>query len=271
MVPAHRQSAFSVRLDWGLEGADAILPGADVAIIVDVLSFTTTVTVAVEAGIRVWPYRWDDESARTFATRHRAVLAVGRARARPGQISLSPVTISATHGVARLVLPSPNGSTIAARLAGGEAGSPGSASQVRVFAASLRNAAALARHIAGLTGVVSGGSRLSRTGAPVVAIIAAGEHWPGGGLRPAIEDLWGAGAVIAGLQDLGRAGISPEAQSAADAYRGVLRTLPQALLTCASGQELTDQGYRGDVEIAAAVGASEVVPQLDDDGAFRPG
>ncbi|WP_260850992.1 hypothetical protein [Rhodococcus sp. WB9] len=37
------------------------------------------------------------------------------------------------------------------------------------------------------------------TSTSVVSVIAAGEKWPGGELRPAIEDLWGAGAVLSAL------------------------------------------------------------------------
>jgi 2-phosphosulfolactate phosphatase len=243
------QRGFAVRMDWGLEGADAVLTGTDVAVVVDVLSFTTTLTVAVEAGITVWPYRWDDRSAMTFAARRRAVLAVGRKAARPGQVSLSPATIAGAVGVTRLVLPSPNGSTISARLA---------ASGVEVLAASLRNAAAVARWI-------------GRPGPPeqeqeqVVAVIAAGERWAQGGLRPAVEDLWGAGALIAHLQELGWTGLSPEARAAADAYRGARSALPELMMTCASGQELVDLGFGDDVRVAAAVGASDAVPRLDGD------
>ena len=44
----------------------------DVAIVavVDVLSFTTALTVAIDNGIEVFPFRWRDERAEEFAARH---------------------------------------------------------------------------------------------------------------------------------------------------------------------------------------------------------
>ncbi len=170
---AHRQVSASVRYDWGLTGATAIGESADVAVVVDVLSFTTTVTVALDAGIAVLPFRWGDHvAAERYARQHDAALAVGRARAAAGQISLSPASIRHAPPPARLVLPSPNGSTIAYELAD-RAGT--------CLAASLRNAAAVAtwiteRHDPAIT---------------TAAVIAAGERWPDGSLRPAVEDLWG--------------------------------------------------------------------------------
>ena len=55
---AHAQAAYPVRFEWGPTGADAIADGAACAVVVDVLSFTTTVTVAVERGIAVHPFAW---------------------------------------------------------------------------------------------------------------------------------------------------------------------------------------------------------------------
>ena len=73
---------------------------------VDVLSFTTTLTVAVERGIRVLPIRFGSTEAAREARRHRATLAVGRSQvAGPGQVSLSPGTVLRSEGIERLVLP----------------------------------------------------------------------------------------------------------------------------------------------------------------------
>jgi 2-phosphosulfolactate phosphatase len=222
-----------VRFEWGPTGAAAV--AAPVTVVVDVLSFTTTLSVAVERGMTVYPFRWKDERAASYAEERDAVLARGRSE-RAG-VSLSPVSVRAAQGVERLVLPSPNGSTISLGLA--EAGST-------VVGASLRNAAAVARWVH-----ARGGD---------VAVVAAGERWPDGSLRPAVEDLWGAGAVIAGLVDLGATGLSTEARVAEQAYRAA--RLPDDLAACASGRELVDLGFPDDVAVAAELDASEVVPVL---------
>jgi 2-phosphosulfolactate phosphatase len=46
----HSQSSYQVRFDWGIEGARTVAADADVIVIVDVLSFCTTVDVAVAGG-----------------------------------------------------------------------------------------------------------------------------------------------------------------------------------------------------------------------------
>jgi 2-phosphosulfolactate phosphatase len=171
------------------------------------------------------------------------VLAVGRrAGLEAGALSLSPRSFEddvAVADVDRVVLPSPNGSSIAFGLA--DAG-------VTVLGASLRNAAAVARHLDAGTGRV--------------VVIAAGERWPDGSLRPAVEDLWGAGAVLSALT---RGSRSPEAVAAVAAYDVVRGRLADALTTCASGQELVDDGWGGDVEVAAGGDVSTVVPVLRGD------
>ena len=98
-----------------------------------------------------------------------------------------------------------------------------------------------------------------------MAVVAAGERWAGGGLRPAVEDAWGAGAVIDHLTRAGWAGLSPEAVGARAAWRAAAGDIRNGLLSCASGQELIGAGYRGDVDIAAEVGTSRCVPVLRGD------
>lgn len=54
---AHEQRTYGVRFDWGPTGAQAVSPGCELAIVIDVLSFTTTLSVALDAGITVLPYQ----------------------------------------------------------------------------------------------------------------------------------------------------------------------------------------------------------------------
>ena len=82
-----------------------------------------------------------------------------------------------------------------------------------------------------------------------------------------MEDLWGAGAVLSALAALGRADFSPEAQAARAAYDGLEGDVAAALHACASGRELDAIGFGDDVDVAAEVDASTVVPVLRD-GAF---
>ena len=77
MNPAHRQAAHRFRLDWGPTGAQAVAAGAEVAVVVDVLSFTTTLTVAVERGITVLPFAWRDERAPAYAAARSSLHANG--------------------------------------------------------------------------------------------------------------------------------------------------------------------------------------------------
>ncbi|WP_285474745.1 2-phosphosulfolactate phosphatase [Actinoplanes sp. NBRC 101535] len=238
-----RQTEHLTRFEWGPTGAAAVASGAAYVAVIDVLSFTTALTVAAEHDIAVLPYRWRDATAATTAAAHDADLAVGRSQAGPDDISLSPPTIpqvASRRTVHRLVLPSPNGSTVSALLA--ESGAT-------VVGVSLRNATAAAAWV-----------RAQAAGRPI-AVVAAGERWPDGSLRPAIEDLWGAGAFLNALPP---DGLSPEAGVAVAAYRAVADTLGTALAASASGRELTTKGFTADVTIAAQLDATTAVPVLHD-------
>ena len=229
------QDGFSARFEWGPAGAQALAAGVDVLVIVDVLSFTTAVEVAVARGARVYPYQHRDDSAATFARSIGATLAVGRRRVSiEAPYSLSPVSLAAIPANTRLVLPSPNGSAISVLAA--ELGRP-------ILAGCLRNAAAVAA--------------AARARGDVIGIIASGERWDDGGLRPAYEDLVGAGAIIDGLP---LDGWSPEAQAAVSAFRAARDHLQDGLLNCASGRELVALGYARDVQIASELNVSGTVP-----------
>ena len=247
MNPAHRQLDHPVRFEWGPTGSAAIAEGVDVAVVVDVLSFTTTLCVAIERGMTVLPYRWKDERAAAYAEERAATLAVGRLEGRalpPSEaVSLSSAAMSQVSGVSRIVLPSPNGSSISFGLAD---------SGATVVGACLRNRTAVARWLPAHGGTV--------------AVVAAGERWPDGSLRPAVEDLWGAGAVLALLP---RDDLSPEARLAADAFLAVEASLVDAVHGCASGLELAAAGFADDVAVAAELDVSAVVPVLVE-GEFRP-
>ena len=86
-MPAHRQADYSLRADWGLSGARAISVGCDVAVVVDVLSFTTTLTVAADRRVTVFPFPWRDDRAAAFATERQADFGCWpvRGAARSGQ------------------------------------------------------------------------------------------------------------------------------------------------------------------------------------------
>ncbi len=227
-----RQSGSAVRFGWGASGLAAVGPGSDAIVIVDVLSFATAVDVALGHGIAVVPSRWRDARAAEIAAEHDAILAGSRG----GEVSLSPTALARLSGVARIVLPSPNGSTLAAAA---------NALGADVYVACLRNAHEVARAIGD---------------AAPTAVIAAGELWPDGSLRPALEDLLGAGAVIDGLG--GRR--SPEAAAAAHAFAAQRGRAAELVWDCASGRELREIGYDGDVRIAGEFAASTIVPRLAD-------
>ncbi|MGW2559263.1 2-phosphosulfolactate phosphatase [Streptomyces sp. NPDC001514] len=239
-----------VGFEWGPAGARHLAPHVACLAVVDVLSFTTAVSVAVDAGTRVYPYRWRDATAQEYAIRLDAALAVGRrAVTRESPWSLSPAALRRAPRTARLVLPSPNGSTIAAEAAAGGA---------TVVAVSLRNARAVARWLR---------TQGYGTSERPLAVVAAGEQWPDGSLRPAVEDLLGAGALISTLRGLGTTDLTPEAATAAWDTTADPATV---LHRCHSGRELSEgafAGFTADVDIAAEINASTSVPVLAD-GAF---
>ncbi|MFI9503533.1 2-phosphosulfolactate phosphatase [Nocardia sp. NPDC052566] len=238
-----RQEHYRVRLEWGREGVEQLAGECGVLIVVDVLSFSTSVDIAVGRGGRVLPIplRHNDPRAAIEAERAGAVLAA--AKYEPGW-SLSPSSLLELPANTLLALPSPNGATLSARAAEFD---------TRVIAGSLRNASAVAEAAVDLAGDLP------------IGVIAAGERWGvvEGPLRPSIEDYLGAGAIAAALLDH-RDGGSPEARLAATAFRAAGRELPRLVAEAISGQELADAGLAADVRLAAELDASIAVPVLVD-------
>ena len=165
------QSEFDLRFEWGPRGVAMLAPVSDAVVIVDVLTFSTAVVVAAARGAAVFPYRWNDATAAEYADSLDALLAAPRGE---GRYSLSPGSLMGLPAGSRIVLPSPNGATLS--LATGS---------TPTFAGCLRNARAAAA--------------AARSCGPRIAVIACGEQWPSGDLRPSREDHLGAGAILAHL------------------------------------------------------------------------
>ena len=247
------QQYYEVRFDWGVEGMRSIAPGAGVIIVIDTISFTTTIELATGLGLEVEPFATTDrEAAAAYAANIGAKLA-GR-RGDPG-LSLSPTSMTAENvagfGAERAVVISLNGSRVCAAAAG---------FGVPVVAANLRNFSAVARW------VLDYQQRIGKRA--VVAVIAAGERRGDDTLRPAVEDQLAAGAVVGALSALGIDACSPEAAVASAGFDSLRRAVGHLLTASVSARELAEVDQLNDVKIAAQLDVSQVVPVMTD-GVFR--
>ena len=224
--------------EWGPRGIETLAPRARVFVIVDVLSFCTAVDIAVSRGGFVIPFAADDHKAAAKAANAAGAVLASRRRDEPGNFSLSPASLKNMAPGTRLVLPSPNGSRLS--LMGGRA---------TVFSGCLRNAGAVAR------------AALSAADGGDVAVVPAGERWRSDrSLRPAIEDIIGAGAILDAL------GLpqTPEAQVACAAFGSARSALDRTIRGSLSGRELMDRGFPEDIDLAIELNASSVAPVLRD-------
>ena len=221
------QREFACRCEWGLAGVQVLAP-AEVSIVVDVLSFSTCVDIALARGVGIWPGRPGEPTSAPPG----AIIAGRRGHA---DYSLSPASFLTAPAGLTCVLPSPNGGalTLAAMKSG-----------VTVLTACLRNATAVADCAATI------GSTFN--------VCPAGERWPDGSIRFAVEDWIGAGAVLRALP--GRK--SPEASAAARAFEQFRDHVREVLAKSVSGRELIEQGFPEDVDLASEVDISATVPRL---------
>ncbi len=243
----YNQSEFDIRCEWGLRGVEELAPISDVIIIIDVLSYSTCIDIAVSSGAFVYPYKYKDGSAADYAKSLGAELADVK-RKKDGYC-LSPVSLKNIPAGTKLVLPSPNGATLS--LATGN---------TLTLCAGLRNAKAAAEYAMSIGNKIAGNK---------IGIIPAGERWIGDGtLRPSLEDLLGAGAVIYFLQSnlQSKKNLSPESKAALAVYESMKDNLPGEIKSCSSGKELIEKGFEEDVDLACELNVSECVAVLKNGG-----
>ena len=224
-----------VELEWGSAGVEALGKRTDAIVIVDVLSFSSSVDIAVSHGATVLPCPWRNGDARQYAKDKNALLAGENAQG----YSLQPASLTAMRLGERLVMPSPNGSQLSWQ----------TAHRSSVFAGCLRNANAVAEYLAAKS--------------PTVGIVAAGEKWPDGSTRFALEDWIGAGAIADALNALDYP-CTPEAYAAAVAFRAFELEGFVSLHHTASAARLHDRGDNRDVDLAFDLNVSTCVPTLVD-------
>lgn len=228
----YNQHEFDIRLEWGMGAIEMLAPICDVIIIVDILSFSTCVSIATQNGAIVYPYRWKDESAIAYAENIGAELADLKRKFTDG-FSLSPTSLLNIPAHHKLVLASPNGATLSL-----------ATQPTPTLCGSLRKAKAVAIK--------------AQTYGRKIGIIATGEQWPDGSIRVAFEDLLGAGAIISYLPGT----LSPESKTGLILFEHLQATLYEELKKCSSGKELIARGFEKDIILAADFNISNTVPVL---------
>jgi len=231
MVQWFSQDKYEIRLEWGLSAVEHLAREVDCAVIVDVMSFSTCVSLAVDNGARIYPYPWKDESARKIG----AKTASPDRRFSDKGYSLSPVSIQRISEGESLVLPSPNGSAISFRARD---------AAITVFSGCFRNLSATAEACSGFRRVL---------------VVPCGERWPDGSIRPSVEDYAAAGGIIAAM---GRGSCSPEAQSAIAAWHFYQTQNLLPLHECSSALELQQRGFNEDIALCLEVDTAKLACQL---------
>lgn len=237
------QSPFVCRVEWGRRGAREAAERGDIIIIVDVLSFSSTVVSALSFGAIIYPYP-PNLNGHAYAEKVNAEYILGRAEAaKTGKPTLSPISFTEEHSNKKFVLSSLNGafctwigSKVPALLIG-----------------SLLNASSVA----------SVANQLRIQTNANITVVPCGEQWSDGKeeedtLRTAIEDYLGAGAILSYLEGEK----SPEAEVCAGTFHYAESKLEELIWDCGSGRELRDRGYAADVKHCGRLNIYQTVPLL---------
>ncbi|HJY62814.1 MAG TPA: 2-phosphosulfolactate phosphatase [Ignavibacteria bacterium] len=233
------QIEFDIKCEWGIRGVEALFDVTDVFIIVDVLSFSSCVDIAVSNGAAVYPYNYKHgNDASEYAKKLGAELAISRKDNKDGKkYSLELSTLMNIPKGTKLVLPSPNGSAISF-----------AAKDKSIMCGCLRNAKSVAEYV---------NKNYKR-----ISIIPAGEKWEDGSMRFALEDMLSAGAIISYLKGT----LSPESKVMLSVFESFRNNINAALKDCISGKELIERGFEKDVNIASELNISKSVPMMVDGG-----
>ncbi|MFD1735464.1 2-phosphosulfolactate phosphatase [Bacillus salitolerans] len=239
------QTPYSCRVEWGRRGAREAAERGDIVIIVDVLSFSSTVISALEMGAVIFPYppHLDGEE---YANIVKAEYILGRAEAsKRGKATLSPVSFSHEHANKKFVLSSMNGSfcTWIAK----------------------KTQAVLVGGILNAEAVASVANQISKQRKASITIIPCGEQWNEtreyeDTLRPAVEDYLGAGAILSYLGG----DKSPEAKICMAGFLSVREKIEDVIWECGSGRELRERGFDADVKHCIRLNTYKTVPMLQD-------
>ena len=220
-----------INCEWGIDGINKYSSISDITIIVDILSFSTCVDIALSQKAIVYPYVYKDDSSIEYAAANDAVLAsFNRSK---DKFSLSPLSLKKISEGTRIVLPSPNGSEL----------SLCSLSEVTLCAC-FRNYRVVAEYA----------NSISEN----IVVIPAGEKWPNGTIRFAIEDYLGAGALLSEL----KGELSAEANAAKKLFESLKPELKHIISGSLSGRELIEKGFPEDVDLALELNAGRSVPVL---------
>lgn len=240
----YSQHPYRCRFDWGRHGVRQAVERNDILVIVDTISFSTTVVTAIHRRGIIYPCSMD-EDVNALAQRIGGEAAVHRRKVpEHGRFSLSPTTFLSIESGTRVVLASPNGAPCSRY-----------AEQVpHLFVGALVNAQAVASVVSSL---------LKQTDLSVT-IIACGERWnpatEDGSLRFAIEDYLGAGAILSYIHYEK----SPEARVYEGTFLQVQHDIKPLLWNCDSGLELREKGFGEDVLQASQLNIYETVPHMKD-------
>ncbi|MEH7303127.1 2-phosphosulfolactate phosphatase [Neobacillus drentensis] len=240
------QSPYECRVEWGRRGAREAADRGDIIIIVDVLSFSSTVITALRYGAIIYPYPRTLDGKK-FAEKIGGEFILGRAEAAQiGAPTLSPVSFCQDHNNKKYVLTSLNGAYCT-----------WISSQVpALLIGSLLNAESVA----------VAANQIQKHTKANITVIPCGEQWEGSReyedtLRPAIEDYLGAGAILSYLE--GKK--SPEAEFCMTSFLHSKEKLNNFIWDCGSGRELRGRGYETDVKHCSRLNIYPTVPLLNKD------